>query len=44
MQQAKPNGVTPSQTVGPYFAYGLTSNVKYDLNDAFSNILVTQDT
>lgn len=36
-------GVTPSQTVGPYFAYGLTSNGKYEWNDAFSNNLVTAD-
>jgi len=42
--KAKPQGVTPSQTVGPYFAYGLTSNGKYDWNDAFSNNLVTSDT
>ena len=42
--QAKPQGVTPSQTVGPYFAYGLTSNGKYDWNDAFSSNLVTSDT
>ena len=42
--QSKPEGVTPSQTVGPYFAYGLTSNGKYDWNDAFSNNLVTADT
>ena len=42
--QSKPEGVTPSQTVGPYFAYGLTSNGKYDWNDAFSNNLVTPDT
>ena len=40
--QSKPEGVTPSQTVGPYFAYGLTSNGKYDWNDAFTNNLVTQ--
>jgi protocatechuate 3,4-dioxygenase alpha subunit len=40
----KPQDVTPSQTVGPYFAYGLTSNGKYDWNDAFSNNLVTADT
>ena len=40
----KPEGVTPSQTVGPYFAYGLTSNGKYDWNDAFTNNLVTADT
>jgi protocatechuate 3,4-dioxygenase alpha subunit len=42
--QTKPQGVTPSQTVGPYFAYGLTSSGKYDWNDAFSNNLVTADT
>ena len=40
----KPQGITPSQTVGPYFAYGLTSQGKYDWNDAFSNNLVTPDT
>ena len=44
MQQIKPDGITPSQTVGPYFAYGLTSNGKYEWNDAFSNNLVTADT
>ena len=42
--KTKPQGVTPSQTVGPYFAYGLTSNGKYDWNDAFSNNLVTSHT
>ena len=36
--------LTSSQTVGPFFAYGLTSNGKYDWNDAFSNNLVTADT
>jgi protocatechuate 3,4-dioxygenase alpha subunit len=36
-------GITPSQTVGPFFAYGLTSNGKYDWNDAFTNDLVTPD-
>ena len=41
--KATPQGVTPSQTVGPYFAYGLTSNGKYDWNDAFSSNLVTSD-
>ncbi|MCA6120096.1 protocatechuate 3,4-dioxygenase subunit alpha [Bradyrhizobium sp. WSM 1738] len=44
MSQAKPDGVTPSQTVGPYFAYGLTPSGKYDWNDAFNNNLVTPDT
>jgi protocatechuate 3,4-dioxygenase alpha subunit len=37
-------GLTPSQTVGPFFAYGLTSNGKYDWNDAFTNNLVSPDT
>ena len=36
-------GLTPSQTVGPYFAYGLTPGNKYAWNDAFSNDLVTAD-
>ena len=36
-------GLTPSQTVGPFFAYGLTSNGKYDWNDAFTSNLVTPD-
>jgi len=40
----KAQGITPSQTVGPFFAYGLTSNGKYDWNDAFTNNLVTSDT
>ena len=44
MSQAKPDGITPSQTVGPYFAYGLTPGGKYDWNDAFNNNLVTSDT
>jgi protocatechuate 3,4-dioxygenase alpha subunit len=37
-------GVTPSQTVGPFFAYGLTPSGKYEWNDAFTNNLVTPDT
>ncbi|MGB8398307.1 MAG: protocatechuate 3,4-dioxygenase subunit alpha [Bradyrhizobium sp.] len=36
-------GITPSQTVGPYFAYGLTPKGKYAWNDAFNNNLVTPD-
>src|ERR1700709_2356962 len=40
----KVDGVTPSQTVGPFFAYGLTSNGQYDWNDAFTSNLVTPDT
>jgi len=35
--------LTPSQTVGPYFAYGLTPLDRYEWNDAFSNNLVTPD-
>jgi protocatechuate 3,4-dioxygenase alpha subunit len=38
------SGITPSQTVGPYFAYGLTPNGKYAWNDFFSSNLVTPDT
>ena len=37
-------GLTPSQTVGPYFKYGLTPNGAYQWNDAFTNNLVTPDT
>jgi protocatechuate 3,4-dioxygenase alpha subunit len=37
-------GITPSQTVGPYFKYGLTPNGEYAWNDAFTNNLVTPDT
>jgi protocatechuate 3,4-dioxygenase alpha subunit len=36
-------GITPSQTVGPFFKYGLTPNGQYAWNDAFSNNLVTPD-
>ena len=36
-------GITPSQTVGPFFKYGLTPDGKYDWNDAFTNNLVTPD-
>jgi protocatechuate 3,4-dioxygenase alpha subunit len=36
-------GITPSQTVGPFFKYGLTPEGAYDWNDAFSNNLVTPD-
>jgi len=44
VQDSTAKGITPSQTVGPYFAYGLTPNGKYEWNDAFSNNLVTSDT
>ena len=43
MQEPKIMGITPSQTVGPFFKYGLTSGGKYDWNDAFTNNLVTPD-
>jgi protocatechuate 3,4-dioxygenase alpha subunit len=36
-------GITPSQTVGPFFKYGLTPNGQYDWNDAFTNNLITPD-
>ncbi|MBV8754841.1 MAG: protocatechuate 3,4-dioxygenase subunit alpha [Hyphomicrobiales bacterium] len=35
-------GITPSQTVGPYFHYGLTPH-DYDLGEVFANNLVTPD-
>lgn len=38
------SGLTPSQTVGPFFAYGLVSDGAYDWPDAFSSNLVTPDT
>ena len=37
------SNITPSQTVGPYFKYGLTPGIDYAWNDAFSNDLVTPD-
>lgn len=37
------SGITPSQTVGPYFKYGLTPGDDYQWNDAFGNDLVTPD-
>jgi protocatechuate 3,4-dioxygenase, alpha subunit len=40
----KVQGITPSQTVGPFFKYGLTPSGKYDWNDAFTGNLVTPDT
>jgi protocatechuate 3,4-dioxygenase alpha subunit len=41
--QGRSHGLTPSQTVGPFFKYGLTPNGQYDWNDAFTNNLVTPD-
>jgi protocatechuate 3,4-dioxygenase alpha subunit len=43
VQETTEKGLTPSQTVGPFFKYGLTPNGKYDWNDAFTNDLVTPD-
>jgi protocatechuate 3,4-dioxygenase, alpha subunit len=40
----KVTGITPSQTVGPFFKYGLTPNRQYAWNDAFTANLVTSDT
>jgi protocatechuate 3,4-dioxygenase alpha subunit len=41
--QGNLKGLTPSQTVGPFFKYGLTPNGQYDWNDAFTSNLVTPD-
>lgn len=43
MSEQRPDGITPSQTVGPYFKYGLTPNGEYAWNDAFTNNLITSD-
>ncbi|MBR1161991.1 protocatechuate 3,4-dioxygenase subunit alpha, partial [Bradyrhizobium elkanii] len=43
MSNQRPDGITPSQTVGPYFKYGLTPNGEYEWNDAFTNDLLTGD-
>jgi protocatechuate 3,4-dioxygenase alpha subunit len=37
------SGITPSQTVGPFFAFGLTPT-DYDWHEVFANNLVTPDT
>jgi protocatechuate 3,4-dioxygenase, alpha subunit len=37
------SAITPSQTVGPYFAYGLTPTGRYAWKDTFGNNLVTPD-
>src|SRR5260370_16539991 len=44
VEEERIKGMTAWQTVGPVFAYGLTSNGKYNWNDAFTNNLVTSDT
>ncbi len=38
------SGITPSQTVGPFFAYGLTPDGQYAWHDTFTANLVTADT
>jgi protocatechuate 3,4-dioxygenase, alpha subunit len=37
------HGITPSQTVGPFFKYGLTPNGEYAWNDAFTSSTLTPD-
>src|ERR1700740_1985747 len=44
VQPTETSGVTPSQTVGPFFKYGLTPDGQYEWNDAFTSNLVTPDT
>lgn len=39
----KPVGITPSSTVGPYFAYGLTPRADYPFRDAFADQVATPD-
>jgi protocatechuate 3,4-dioxygenase, alpha subunit len=39
----KPEGITPSQTVGPYFAYALTPAGRYAISDLATNDLITDD-
>lgn len=39
----KPAGITPSQTVGPYYAYGLTPRGAYAFRDAFADPVATPD-
>jgi len=36
-------GITPSQTVGPFFKYGLTPGGQYAWNDAFTGDMITPD-
>jgi protocatechuate 3,4-dioxygenase alpha subunit len=36
-------GLTPSQTVGPFFKYGLTPGGEYAWNDAFTGDMITPD-
>ena len=38
-----PDGITPSQTVGPYYAYGLTPRGHYPWRDQFADPVATAD-
>src|SRR3954454_19583417 len=40
---AETKGITPSQTVGPFFKYGLTPARAYQWNDAFGSNLARPD-
>ena len=39
----RPDGITPSQTVGPFFAYALTPTGRYAIADLAGDDLVTDD-
>jgi protocatechuate 3,4-dioxygenase alpha subunit len=39
----RPGGITPSQTVGPFFAYALTPTGRYAIGDLAGHDLVTDD-
>ena len=39
----RPEGITPSATVGPFFAYGLTPGTAYPWRDVFSARVATAD-
>ncbi len=41
--KTKPAGVTPSQTVGPYYSYGLTPRGKFPWRDQFDTPVATPD-
>ncbi len=41
--KTKPAGITPSQTVGPYYAYGLTPRTDFAWRDQFAGPVATPD-
>jgi protocatechuate 3,4-dioxygenase alpha subunit len=41
--RGRPEGITPSQTAGPYFAYAQTPAGRYAISDLATNDLVTED-